>query len=77
MVGAVLLGFQRKNVRDRRAKIYAVMDNLQFKLQDCNAGRYVDAFGAMTCVFIFQAGGQCKVLAGLAEMVHELLRVFG
>lgn len=31
----------------------------------------------MTCVFIFQAGGQCKVLAGLAEMVHELLRVFG
>ena len=31
----------------------------------------------MTCVFIFQAGGQCKVLAGLAELVHELLRVFG
>ena len=35
----VKLGVQRKSIRDRLAKVYEVMDNLPFTLQDCNVGR--------------------------------------
>lgn len=35
----VKLRIQKKSIRDRLAKLYEVMDNIWFMLQDCNIGR--------------------------------------
>ena len=69
------LGVQRKISRDRLAKVYEIMDNLPFMPQDCNIGRWFHILSHDLC--FLQADGQYKVLAGLAEAVHELLKVFG
>ena len=69
------LGVQRKISRDRLAKVYEIMDNLPFMPQDWKIGRWFHILSHDQC--FLQADGQYKVLADLAEAVHELLKVFG